>query len=77
MIEAQAPRPQDVLPPPVERYTILGWMYRNLFSSWFNALLTFAAVALVYAIGKPLLTWTFSQARWEVVTVNIRLLMVG
>jgi general L-amino acid transport system permease protein len=61
----------------VERYTVLGWIYRNLFSSWFNALLTFAAVALVYALGKGLITWAVTEANWEVVLVNMRLLMVG
>jgi general L-amino acid transport system permease protein len=77
MIEARSSPPENVLPPPVERYTVLGWMYKNLFSSWFNAVLTFAALGLVYAIAKPALTWAATQARWEVVLVNIRLLMVG
>jgi general L-amino acid transport system permease protein len=77
MIEARSSPPENVLPPPVERYTVLGWMYKNLFSSWFNAVLTFAALGLVYAIVRPVLTWAATQARWEVVLVNIRLLMVG
>lgn len=77
MAEARMPAGSNVLPPPVERYTALGWVYKNLFSSWFNALLTFGALGLVYALARPVLTWTISQARWEVVTVNMRLLMVG
>ena len=77
MIQTRTSPPDNVLPPPVERYTVLGWMYRNLFSSWFNALLTFAALALVYALGKGLITWAVTQANWEVVLVNMRLLMVG
>jgi general L-amino acid transport system permease protein len=77
MIQTRTSAPDNVLPPPVERYTVLGWMYRNLFSSWFNALLTFAAVALVYALGKGLITWAVTEANWDVVLVNMRLLMVG
>ena len=67
----------DVLPPPIERYTLLGWVYKNLFNTWYNALLTVLAAAILYAIAKPVLTWAFNQARWEVVAVNMRLLMVG
>jgi len=67
----------NVLPPPIERYTLLGWVYKNLFNPWYNALLTFLAVGLLYAIGKPTITWAVEQARWEVILVNIRLLMVG
>ena len=77
MVNVGSSAANNVLPPPVERYTVLGWMYKNLFSSWFNAALTFAALGLVYAIAKPVLTWAATQARWEVVVVNIRLLMVG
>ncbi len=67
----------NILPPPIERYTILGWIYKNLFNTWYNACLTFLAFGIVYAIGKPMLVWAFSKARWEVVIVNMRLLMVG
>lgn len=77
MIQAEASPTSNVLPPPVERYTVLGWIYKNLFSNWYNALLTFLALALVYAIARPVLTWALTQANWKVVTVNIRLLMVG
>jgi general L-amino acid transport system permease protein len=77
MTQIQTSAPDNVLPPPVERYTVLGWMYRNLFSSWLNALLTFAAVALVYTLGKGLITWAVTEANWDVVLVNMRLLMVG
>ncbi|NOH03659.1 MAG: amino acid ABC transporter permease [Chloroflexi bacterium] len=67
----------NVLPPPIERYTLLGWIYKNLFNTWYNALLTFLTVGIIYAIGKPAITWAIEQARWEVILVNIRLLMVG
>lgn len=76
-MEAEASPSSNILPPPVERYTVLGWIYKNLFSTWYNGLLTFLALALVYAVARPVLSWAFTQARWDVVTVNMRLLMVG
>jgi general L-amino acid transport system permease protein len=77
MSNLSASTPGTMLPPPIERYTVLGWMHRNLFNNWFNGLLTFAAAALVYSVAKPVLTWAVTTARWEVVIVNMRLLMVG
>ncbi|OGO25156.1 MAG: amino acid ABC transporter permease [Chloroflexi bacterium RBG_16_52_11] len=65
------------LPPPTERYSLLGWMHKNLFSSWYNTLLTIITLGLIYAILKPMLNWFLIQADWEVIQVNIRLLMVG
>ena len=63
-----------VLPPPTERYTLIGWLHKNLFSTWYNTLLTFLALGMIYALLKPVMTWLFTQANWEVVQVNIRLL---
>ena len=77
MIEINTSPAGNVLPPPVERHTVLGWIYKNLFSSWLNALLTVAALALVYAFGRAIIGWALTKARWDVVSVNIRLLMVG
>ena len=68
---------KNILPPPIERYTLLGWIYKNLFNTWYNAVLTFLAFGIVYAIAHPVLVWALEKARWEVVIVNMRLLMVG
>jgi len=67
----------QALPPPTERYTLLGWAHKNLFSTWYNTLLTFLAFGLGYVLVKPVITWLLEQAEWEVVKVNMRLLMVG
>jgi general L-amino acid transport system permease protein len=72
-----------VLLPPSERDGPPGksgpveWARKNLFSTWYNTLLTFVALALVYALLRPLLTWVLEQAQWEVVLVNLRLLLAG
>jgi general L-amino acid transport system permease protein len=68
---------KSMLPPPVERLTILGWAQKNLFRTWYDSLLTFLSIGLIYLIIRPFFTWLFLTARWEVIQVNLRLLMVG
>lgn len=76
MAESTIPR-APALPPPTERYTVLGWMHKNLFSTWYNTLLTIISLLLIYALLRPFLNWLLNVANWEVVQVNLRLLMVG
>lgn len=68
---------QEVLPPPLERYSILGWLHKNLFSTWYNTLLTFVSLILIYLAMQSFLTWAFTQARWESISTNLKLFMVG
>ncbi|ELS24921.1 Glutamate Aspartate transport system permease protein GltK [Metapseudomonas furukawaii] len=42
----------------------VGWLRSNLFSNWFNTLLTLLAIYLVWLIVPPLLQWAFFQADW-------------
>ena len=65
------------LAPPTERYTVLGWLKRNLFDSFGDSLLTVFAIWLTYAMLKPSLAWGFGEARWNVVADNLKLFMVG
>lgn len=71
------PSRAEVLPPPTERYTALGWLRKNLFSTWYNALLTVIFSVIVILLMRGFLEWAFTQARWEVITTNLRLFMVG
>lgn len=66
-----------VLPPVSERSNILRWMRRNLFGSWYDALLTILGALIAYWAVKGFLTWVFTVAEWEVVSTNMRLLMIG
>lgn len=68
---------QEALAPPSERLSALRWLRKNLFSTWYNALLTVLALGLLIAILRPLATWLFSEAQWQVVAANQRLFMVG
>ncbi len=74
---ASLPAHAEVLPPPTERYTVLGWLRKNLFSTWYNALLTVISIVLLALALRSLLDWTLGQARWEVITTNLRLFLVG
>lgn len=65
------------IPPPVVRFTLLGWLHKNLFSTWYNSLLTILAGGLIFSILIPFANWMINEANWEVVQVNFRLFMVG
>lgn len=52
------------LPPPAMSVGVLGWLRANLFSNWFNTLLTLLAAYLVWVIVPPLLQWAIFQADW-------------
>ena len=67
----------EVLAPPTERYSILGWLKKNLFGSFWDSVLTLVAIWLTYAVLKPSLAWGFGEARWQVVADNLKLFMVG
>ncbi len=57
MSTSSLPAPAEALPPPFERYTLLGWLLRNLFSTWYNALLTVLCLALIALAGRGALEW--------------------
>ncbi|KHO65229.1 amino acid ABC transporter permease [Pseudomonas flexibilis] len=43
----------------------LGWLRANLFSGWFNTLLTLLGLYLVWQIVPPLIDWAFIEADWR------------
>ncbi len=55
----------------------IEWMRKNLFSSWFNAILTILALALLYLTFANLLRWMLFTADWRPVTVAPLLFLVG
>ena len=55
----------------------IKWLKKNLFSTWYNALLTFVAAAFVYFILKGVLTWVFVTANWAPVINSPKLFAVG
>jgi general L-amino acid transport system permease protein len=67
----------EVLKPPRTEVGLLGWLKKNLFSTWYNALLTIFSVAFIYIVLRGVITWVVRDARWEVVTTNFRVFMIG
>lgn len=68
---------EHTLPPISERSGLIRWLKTNLFSSWYDTILTIFGVWFVYWAVKGLLIWIFTTARWEVVAANMRLIMIG
>lgn len=54
-----------------------AWLRKNLFSTWYSALLTLAALWLLYALLRPAIQWTLTEARWGAIEANLTLFMVG
>jgi general L-amino acid transport system permease protein len=53
------------------------WARRNLFSSWFNGVLTIVSGTLVLFLGFRILRFVFVSADWSVLRANLRVYMVG
>lgn len=52
------------MPPSKQNIGVLAWLRENLFSGWFNSLLTLFAFYLVWLIVPPLISWAFINADW-------------
>jgi general L-amino acid transport system permease protein len=65
--------------PPPQRTEVgpLGWLKKNLLSPWYNALLTVVSLAFIVLVARAVLNWIFRIARWQVVTTNLRVFMIG
>ncbi len=48
--------------PPILKSGALNWMKNNLFSPWYNAVLTVVTAALVYILVTPLWRWAVTDA---------------
>ncbi len=66
---------ETVRPPPLSSGPA-GWV-KNLFSNWYNALLTVAMAGLVVLSLKSVLTWAVGSADWTPVSTNLKLFSVG
>jgi general L-amino acid transport system permease protein len=62
---------------PPARPGLRRWLKKNLFSSWFNTLLTILSVLVIFFVLRGLIQWIFFQADWSPVAQNLRLYAVG
>ena len=50
--------------PPVIELGAMGWLRKNLFSNWYNSLLTILGLYLLYILIPPLANWIFLDANF-------------
>jgi general L-amino acid transport system permease protein len=67
----------EVLAPPTTSIGPLEWLRRNLFSSIASSLVTLLMAALLVWLLVNVGQWALTEARWEVVTRNLRLFLIG
>ena len=67
----------QALQPPRSTIGPLPWLKQNLFSTWYNGLLTLLAMAAVITLVRSALTWAVGEARWGAITSNLTLFMIG
>lgn len=65
------------LRPPVTELGALGWLRKNLFSSWYQTIITLVTLLVIYKLGGGFIRWALLEAKWDVIAVNLKLLMVG
>ncbi len=63
--------------PPVNKISPGGWIKKNLFSTWYNCILTIVSLWLIYWVVSNLIIWANTQAQWQVLEANWRLFFVG
>jgi general L-amino acid transport system permease protein len=66
---------QETAPPSPPGF--VEWVRKNLFSTWYNSLLTILGAAAVFFALVIVITWAFTQANWRPITVAPLLYLVG
>ena len=65
------------LAPPSTSIGPMTWLRRNLFSGIVNSIVTLLIAAFLVWVTLNVGQWALTEARWEVVTRNLRLFLVG
>ncbi|HSR31227.1 MAG TPA: amino acid ABC transporter permease [Anaerolineae bacterium] len=55
----------------------IQWVRKNLFSTWYNVLLTIVALVVIYFVVRGVFTWVFFVADWSPVVQSLKLFAVG
>lgn len=70
------PGSQDIAPPEIQD-TPINWVKKNLFSPWYNALITIILLGLFVYVAYNFGTWAATTAKWDVIPRNLKLFIVG
>ncbi|MEG4027089.1 MULTISPECIES: amino acid ABC transporter permease [unclassified Microcoleus] len=67
-----------ILPPPAtESPTPWNWARKNLFSTWYNSILTVVCLVIAFQTIKGIIVWATTKAQWHVLEANLPLFFVG
>lgn len=67
-----------VLPPPAtESPTPWNWARKNLFSTWYNSILTVVCLIIAFQTIKRIIVWATTKAQWRVLEANLPLFFAG
>ena len=56
---------RERLKPPVTNVGVIGWLKTNLFSTWYNSLLTVLILAILGWLIPPFIRWAFIDSLWD------------
>lgn len=57
--------------------SLIAWLRKNLFNTWYNSLLTVVGAWIIYKAGSSLLAWILTSANWSPIISNPILFLVG
>ncbi|MDG2482403.1 MAG: amino acid ABC transporter permease, partial [Alphaproteobacteria bacterium] len=55
---------EDWVSPPKTEVGVIGWMRKNLFSNWFNSVLTLIALYLILTTVPGIIEWALINSVW-------------
>jgi general L-amino acid transport system permease protein len=67
----------EYLAPPKTSLGPGDWLRQNLFSGWVSSLVTLVLGAFLIWLAAWIVGWAVSDARWGVITANLRLFLIG
>jgi general L-amino acid transport system permease protein len=53
----------------------IAWLRENLFSTWYNTIITLALLFLIYQVLRSFFGWLLTSIGWAAVVTNLKLLM--
>ncbi len=65
------------LPPPSSSVGARAWLRQNMFSGWASSLVTIVLGMIIVSLIVLIAEWALTQARWGVITTNLRLFLIG
>lgn len=66
-----------LLPPVSASPTPWNWARKNLFSTWYNSLLTVVCLIVIFQSLKGFAIWVTTKAQWRVIEANLPLFFAG